>query len=251
MDKSLKVTSKKCIKCQKIIRGWMSRKNNIYLKLKKKDVKQKFIDEINGYHLINNSSIKECIWENINCNIVNDVCKISDEANGSHLSGKDNRFDKWNISNKTSKTDGKKVSLSSYRLTSVCNNKSNGDKYSIVNEIKKRDNTYDYYSILLRNEDKTPYIKYTWYFIPKDYYIFKINPEKLIPKTRLKGKNKGEIIGWSSVHCSITFSMSSQLWYSFDVEDINKYKIYSVEIDNSKPKINYSQIYNLYLNDTI
>lgn len=44
---------------------------------------------------------------------------------------------------------------------------------------------------------------------------------------------------WEEINCDITFSMSSQLWYKFNIKDINKFKICSTKIDNSKPKINY------------
>ena len=57
------------------------------------------------------------------------------------------------------------------------------------------------------------------------------------------GKNKGNIVGWESKYCDITFSMSSQLWYKFDINEIKKYKVCQTTIDNSKSKINYSQIF--------
>ena len=42
--------------------------------------------------------------------------------------------------------------------------------------------------------------------------------------------------------------MSSQLWYEFDIKDIEQYKLCSVEINNNEPKINYSQIFHLFRN---
>ncbi len=42
--------------------------------------------------------------------------------------------------------------------------------------------------------------------------------------------------------------MSSQLWYKFDIKYIEKYRLCSVEIDNNKQKINYSQLFNLFNN---
>ena len=232
------------IKCQSICRGWLSRKNNIYIKLK--PLQPKFGEVIRGYHMINKTPIKETVWEDINCDIVASVCSITDEANGNHVSGKDNRFDKFNISNKSTKKNGGNISLSSYRLTSVCSDKSPGEEKNIINEIEKRDKSFDYYSILLRDEKENSIMKYEWYVIPKDYHLFKI--DKLTPKIGKMGKKKGEVIGWETKYCDITFSMSSQLWYKFDIEDIKKYKICSVEIDNSKPKISYSQIFNSFNN---
>lgn len=234
-------------KCQSIYRRRLSCRNNIYIKFKKQQLQ--FNAVITGYHIINKSPIKEAVWEEINCEIVSNVCIITDKSNGNHISGKDNRFDKFNISNKTTKKEkDNNISISSYRLTSVCNDKLLGNSKDIIIEIEKRDKSFDYYSILIRDDNKNSLINYEWYIIPKDYYLFKI--DKLTPKIGKKGPKKGHIVGWESKYCNITFSMSSQLWYKFDIKNIKKYKICSVEIDNSKPKIKYSQIFNL-LNNTI
>jgi hypothetical protein len=235
---------KNIITIQSNVRGWLSRKNNIYIKFKK--LQTQFSDEIIGYHMINKTPIKEAVWEEINTNIVSSVCYITDQANGNHKSGKDNKFDKFNISNKSTKKDGDNISLSSYRLTSVCSDKVNGNMQDIIKEIEKRDNSFDYYSILIRNEKEHSKIEYAWYIIPKDYHIFKI--DKLTPKFGKIGKKKGDIVGWMSDYCDITFSMSSQLWYKFNIRDIEKYKLCSVEIANNKPKINYSQIFHSFGN---
>ena len=87
-------------------------------------------------------------------------------------------------------------------------------------------------------------IDYMWYIIPKDYYIFKI--DKLEPKMGKKKTNKDKIVGLDAEYCYIDFSMSSQLWYKFNISQIEKYKVCSTEIDNSKSKINYSQIFHDY-----
>ncbi len=232
------------IKCQSICRRWLLCRNNIHIKLKKQQ--SQFRAVITGYHIINKTPIKETVWEEINCDIVSGVCSITDEANGNHLSGKDNRFDNLNISNKSTKKNGNKISISSYRLTSVCNDKLPGNEKDIIHEIEKRDKSFDYYSILIRDEKENSLINYEWYMIPKDYYLFKI--DTLTPKVGKIGKKKGEIVGWESKYCDITFSMSSQLWYKFDIRDIEKYKVCSTEIDNSKSKINYSQIFHSFSN---
>ena len=85
-----------------------------------------------------------------------------------------------------------------------------------------------------------------WYIIPKDYYVFKT--DSLIPKIGKKGKKINLVVGWESKYSDITFSMSSQLWYKFNIKDIEKYKVCSTEIDNSKSKINYSQIFQSFGN---
>jgi hypothetical protein len=236
----------KIVKCQSFFRGWLARKKNIYGLIKKfKGLKSTFDAVINGYHMINKAPIKESVWEEINCDIVKNICHITDEANGNHLSGKDNRFDNINYSNKSTKTDGNNISISSYRLTSVCNDSNTGDSEEILKEIKKRDKSFDYYSILVRNE-KQNIIEYMWYVIPKDFHIF--NTKKFTPKLGKIGKKKNKIVGWESEYCDITFSMSSQLWYKFNIKNINKFKICSTKIDNSKPKINYSQIFESFCN---
>lgn len=214
------------------------------IKLKQPQTQTQFSKVIKGYHMINVTPIKETVWEEINCDILRWCCSITDEANGNHMSGKDNRFDEFNISNKSTKQNGSIINLSSYRLTSVCSDKSPGNETDIINEIVKRDESFDYYSILLRDEKENSKIKYEWYMIPKDNNLFKI--DKLTPKLGKKGKKKGEVIGWESKYCDITFSMSSQLWYHFDIKDFKEFYICSVEIDNSLSKINYSRIYDSF-----
>jgi len=228
---------------QAICKGWLSRKNNIYKKFK--DLNTIFKKVITGYHMINKPPIKEAVWEDINNKIVQNVVDITDEANGNHKSGEDVKYDKKSISNKTTKINNNKLAISSYRLTNVCSAKSYGIEKDIKEEIKERNKNFDYYSILAR-EEKGDIIIYSWYIIPKDYYVFKIN--KLTHKIGKKSSNKGNIIGWESSNCSITFSMSSQLWFTINIDDIKKYNICSIEIDNSGDKINYSDIYDLFSN---
>ena len=173
--------------------------------------------------MINKAPIKESVWEEINCGIVKNVCLITDCANGNHASGKDNKFDNINYSNKSTKVEGNNISISSYRLTSVCNDANNGNPAEIIKEIKKRDSSFDYYSILIRKEKEKELIEYMWYIIPKDYYVFKT--DSLIPKIGKKGKKTNLFVGWESKYSDITFSMSSQLWYKFNIKDIEKYKV--------------------------
>ena len=71
--------------------------NNIYERFK--ELQSHFESVIKGYHMINKSPIKESVWEEVNCDIVSNVCSVTDEAKGNHMSGKDNRFDEFNISN--------------------------------------------------------------------------------------------------------------------------------------------------------
>lgn len=231
------------IKIQSLVRRWLVKKNNIYKKFRIDSIKSKFKDEIFGYHLINSVPIKESVWESINCNIVKNDCIVSDCADGNHVSGKDNKFDNWNISNKTLKIEKNgNCKMSSYRLTSVCSNKNTGKKEEIINEIKKRDKSFDYYSILAREENKNKdKITYIWYIIPKSYYLFRININNL---DYIRNK-KNEIIGWKTNNCNIRFSMSSQLWYNFNKNDIKKFKISEIIVNNSNKKMTYSDILKL------
>ena len=190
------------------------------------------------------STLKERNWETINSNIVKDICKVTDSANGSHSSGKDNRFGKWNISNKTAKIfNGNNVKISSYRLTGSCGNKDHGKIKTIVGEIEKRDNSFDYYSILLRKEYNET-IVYSWYIVPKNFHIFDPRKQFLKLKYGKQKTTKNKVIGWEGQHCEIIFSMSSQLWFNFSLDDIKHFEIHSVTIEN-KHKMTYSDIYKL------
>lgn len=228
------------VKIQSLIRAWIARRNNIYGFNKKcKRLQEEFSKSVIGYHMVHNAPIKESVWEEVNCKFAKKLFSISDEAKGNHASGKDNRFDNTNVSNKSTKATGKYISISSYRLTTVCKEK------DIIEEIRKRDNSFDCYSLLVRTQENS-FIKYMWYIIPKDYYPFRI--DKLNPKIGKQGKKKGEIVGWECKYASITFSLSFQLWYKFRIDEIKKYMVCHTEVDNSKPKINYSQIYDSFCN---
>lgn len=234
------------IKCQAHYRRRKSNESNIFYQFKNNDaLKKKFKETILGYSLINKAPIKESVWEEINTSIVEDLYHVSDSANGNHTSGKDNKYKDWNISQKTIKiSSNNQINLSSYRLTSVCSDRNYGEKKSIKKEIEKRDSSFDFYSILLRKERDNTF-EYIWLIVPKDYYIFKINDSLMEYKIGKIGKKKNKTVGWQSLNFDITFSMSSQLWYHFRYEDIKKYIINTITIDNSKPKLRYDTIYNL------
>lgn len=238
---------KAAIKIQTTFKKWKELRNkNLIFKLKNSNlIKTNFYKEIHGFHLISNNPIKESIWESINCNIVKNTCKISDTANGDHKSGIDNKFDNHGISNKTTLIDKKgNINISSYRLTTVCSNKNPGDKQTIIDEINKRDNSFSYYSILLRKETKD-IITYYWALIPKEFNIFNLDINKMKPKIGKIGINKGNLVGWEFPNAKIEFNMSSQLWFSFSLNDINEYIICSTSIKKSTHILSYSDIYNI------
>lgn len=240
------------IKIQSIVRGNVIRSNNIYATFRKfRTLQLPFDKEVGGFHFFHTTAIKEMIWEGIKSNICRLIFNITDEANGNHASGIDIRLDNIGYSIKTAKASKPSknneyiVSISSYRLTSVTTDSDNGTSPQILKEIEKRDSSFKYYSLLVRIEEGVM-IKYMWYIIPKDYYVFKI--DTLTPKIGKQGKKKGKIIGWESDNCDITFSMSSQLWYKIKLADIEKYKVCATEIDNSKPKMTYAQAHELFTN---
>lgn len=224
--------------------------SNLLDKIKKNlnIIKLNFKKSIKGYHIVNKTPIKEAPWEEINSQILNkSKIYINYCANGSHISGCDLKTNFGNISNKTSKKNGKYYNISSYRLTSVCSDKNIGNIDTIINEISKRDKTFDYYSILSRDEIKNN-INYIWYIIPKNIDIF--NPKKYIWKKMFgkRGEKKGKQTGWISNNLNncqmkITFSMSSQLWIKIDISNIYQYQISKVNCNINDNTIDYIDLY--------
>jgi len=218
------------------------KEKDIYKKLKTDEVKERFKNELEGYHMVNKEPLNMSKWETINSKIASIALPISDEACGNHASGKDAKFGDYGMSMKTGKIQGKKVkkaSISSYRLTTVCNTANNGTEENIINEIKKRDKSFEYYSILLREEkNNKDYIDYRWYVIPKKFRLFQVKNLKL-------NANKKN---WESQdkNCKITFSLSSQLWFDFNLDEIDdEYMIASHEIYNCESKMDYTDVLKL------
>ena len=230
------------------IQSWwrmcLVKNSNIYACLKSSELHESFKNEMYGYHLINKEPIKGSKWEEIFRNILGKKFNIISSAMGNHVSGVDNCTKKWKFSNKTSKIKNSYVSLSSYRLTSVCNNSDIGSKDAIVSEIKKRDKSFDYYSLLLRKENvSNDCIEYFCFIIPKNIKIFSITEMK--PYYGKKGNNKTKVIGWCGQNYSIRFSMSSQLWFEFPYLEIEKYKVWYVKVFLKNEKLTYADVYKL------
>jgi len=209
-----------------------------------------FNKSVTGYHYINSTPINETVWEDINSLIFSKSnIEIHSKSDGSHSSGMDIHSSFGKISNKSSKYSShrKKFSVSSYRLTTVCSEKTCGDIITILDEINRRKN-FDYYSILIRDENTvTKMIHYDWLLIKSDYPLLDPSSYKWEPTIGKKGKNKDVQVGWNTNKiegCSmrITFSMSSQLWIEIEMtEDIKKYIISSISIHNN-PVYNYIDI---------
>jgi hypothetical protein len=182
------------------------------------DLQSNFFKGITGYHFTTDTPLKESNWENVNADVLRaSRCTVTSQANGSHKSGGDLSTSLGVFSNKTAKY-GKNQSfdVSSYRLTTVCSNKTPGQIENIQAEIKKRKN-FDYYSILVRDENEAAKtISYDWYLIPSDFSA--LVPESYSWEHALgqKGDKKGTVTGWkTNTHngssMKIQFSLSSQL----------------------------------------
>lgn len=217
-------------------------------KLKGSDVGMRFQEVIRVHFALTRHPITGTIWEDIKCKILGKSFHISEQANGGHQPGKDNRVDNFGMSDKTMKVSKNNIlKVSSYRLGKVCNVKKNGDVSEIIRGIEKRDESFDFFSILVKRDNDNS-TTYEWYVVPRDYYIFKIEPNDVRAMVGKQGSNKDEIVGWEWEYGYIRFSMSSQLWYKFDINLIQQFRIHSIELNNSCPIVDYSTLFNL-MND--
>ena len=215
-----------------------------------KNLSTNFTKCVKGYHLINDDPIKETPWEDINAQVLTaSGCIINSQSNGSHKPGADLSCSLGDLSNKSTQyeTGNKSFKLSSYRLTTVCSDKTPGKIEDIIAEINRRKN-FKFYSIIVRYE-KDDEIQYDWYLIPSDYPQFNPSSYKWTPKVGKQGKNKGSMTGWETdtiggSSMSITFSMSSQLWLDIVItEEMKKFIISSCKVNKGR-KLNYIQLYN-------
>jgi hypothetical protein len=208
---------------------------------------------LQGYHNINSCPLKEAMWEEVNIDIFESLgISINNKSNGSHLSGMDIDCSIGKISNKSAKYINNKsnyITISSYRLTSVCDVKECGEPIKIIEEINKRKN-FDYYSCILRKDfikkdiDIIEY-KYEWLLIPSSYKV--LDPSNYEWNPTYSKKNPTKQTGWETniiegSKMNITFSTSSQLWIKIKItEEIKKFIIASVDIKNER-KMNYFQL---------
>lgn len=238
----------------KIQRFWkrflIERKINIFLQFKRPSIITMFEKTIKGWHTMNRFPIKEKSWEDINAQVIEIIGKIEGLDAGSHLSGKDMKYLHWGLSNKTIKSEDSKIAISSYRLTKVCKSGNPGDIINILEEINNRSSNYDFYSLLLRDNDEGK-ICYEWYIIPKNFFI--LNPN-LAEWRHMEGKisrNRNEITGWEGTINNnnvfkIQFSMSSQFWITFDKKKVSRFLITKIDIDtNEIPRLSYAKLYDI------
>ena len=219
---------------------------SLFTKLAIPNISEQFAREITGYHMINSTAVKEAGWEEINKTVASFGCEVTDEANGNHKSGVDMKFDDIGISMKSAKLENNgKMSVSSYRLTTVCSDKNVGTPDEIVANIANRDSSYQHYSILARQELPNNQIHYHWCLIPKSSPVFRTNASEFRPKMGKRGNNTGVQVGWETDNMSISFAMSSQLWFAFKFDDVKQYVVADVVVDNSAKKMSYADIYAL------
>lgn len=204
---------------------------------------------VKGYHLVNDDPIKETPWEDINAIILNTSgCIVNSQSNGSHKPGGDLSCSLGDFSNKSTQYDtgNNSFKLSSYRLTTVCSDKTPGNSEDIIAEINKRKN-FAFYSIIVRKETEKQFL-YEWYLIPSDFPALNPASYKWRHTFGKKGKNKDTIIGWETdvldgSSMSITFSMSSQLWIHVNITDeMKKFIVGSCYVNRGR-KYNYIQLY--------
>lgn len=204
---------------------------------------------VQGYHLVNSSSINETIWEDINALIFSSLgINIYSKSDGSHSSGMDIDCTLGGISNKSAKYSNNRqsIDISSYRLTTVCSDKQCGTPTEFIAEINKRKN-FNYYSFIVRDESDANVIGYDWLLIPSNYLILDPSSYNWEPTIGKRGKKKDSQVGWNTneingCQMSITFSMSSQLWIHIEMtEEIKKFIIATVVVEN-KPKFNYIEL---------
>jgi hypothetical protein len=204
---------------------------------------------VTGYHLMNASPINETVWEDLN-ELILTACgvEVMNKSNGSHCPGMDINCSLGRLSNKSAKYDAKKnISISSYRLTTVCSDRKCGITEDIIKEIQKRKN-FDYYSCIIRDENKeNNIIKYDWLMIPSNYKIMDPSSYDWIPTIGQKGDKKDTQVGWHTNEINgskmrIVFSMSSQLWIDIIMTyELREFIIASTEVSNT-PKLNYLQL---------
>ncbi len=195
---------------------------------------------VSGYHIVNDTPIKESVWESINMQILEaSGCKPS-ASPGSHRSGMDLSCSFGRLSNTTSvyRKGDSIFPLSSYRLTSVCSLGQPGAISDVLKEIDQR-SAFDFHSVLVRNQTAEQ-LYYDWYLLPRHYGG--LNPHQYIWSYTIgkRGAHAGKVIGWESnvvngSSMSIRFNMSSQLWTQLSVtSDLKQFRIASCVVNRHR-----------------
>jgi hypothetical protein len=199
-----------------------------------------FIKCVSGYHLVNNTPIKESVWECINMQVLDaSGCKPF-TLPGSHRSGMDLACTFGKLANTTSvySNDGSFFPMSSYRLTSVCSLGQPGAITDVLKEIDQR-SQFDFHSVLVRSQ-KSNQPCYDWYLLPR--FFGGLNPHQYIWSYTIgqRGRYAGQVIGWESnvidgSSMSIRFNMSSQLWTKMAVTpEMKEYRVASCMVNRHR-----------------
>jgi hypothetical protein len=197
-----------------------------------------------GYHLINDTPIKEAVWETILCCALNKANYNYDYKQGSHCSGRDivvklNDVD-IGISCKSCKETRTSLVLSSYRLT-TCKKVED-----FVNEIDIKRANFDYYSIISRYDGDETTI-YSIYLIPAE--IIKSVDKEWIVKYKKNTKGNDNVISqWETIQknglqLSVKASMSNQLWITLNKQNFKKYCLCDNIVVKNKKVIDYCVLF--------
>jgi hypothetical protein len=254
----LRIEESSAIKLQYFARRYVLRRSLLvsYL-IQNQCLLGNFQKAVCGYHIVNNEPLKEAQWEEINSQVLSySGYKIIKTASGSHSSGCDLKSSIGNFSNKTTKQTKTAISISSYRLSSVCNQKNTGCLETIIGEIEKRDSSFTHYSLLVRDElhkenkleGKSKQLCYRWYLIPKYERSVRARAYTWKPMHAKRGAHN-EQVGWETepvdgCRMTITFSMSSQLWIHIPLTQLKKFLVGKVSVDKRGIR-NYLDLYDM------
>jgi hypothetical protein len=140
---------------------------------------------------------------------------------GSHKKGSDISTDDEDFSVKSSKIEGGKMKISSFRLTRFDN-----DLPSMINFIDNEGKNFDNYLVLSRNETADK-ISYSFYILPST--IFTASSMQWVESFGKKGQPTGwKTINNKNVKLSISKSMSDQLWIEIKTDYIKEYLSFEV-----------------------
>jgi hypothetical protein len=211
------------------------------------NIRTNFQKCVRGYHLVNSTAISEKVWEDINEMIFKSSgISIFSKSNGGHESGMDIHSNIGRLSNKSAKYSNSRtnIDISSYRLSSVCSDRTCGTPEEFISEINRRKN-FDYYSVIAREESPDGLeIYYDWLLIPASYPALDPSTYEWTQTLGKRGKNKDQSVGWhtnkiNGSEMSVSFSMSSQLWLHLEITEDMKQFIIASTVEKATPRMNY------------
>lgn len=207
---------------------------------------------IKGYHLVNETPIKEAVWENILCTSLKRTNYKYSWNCGGHESGKDitvkhdasyGIMEDIQLSCKSCKETRTHLNISSYRMTK-CNTITD-----IITEIDEVRANFSHYAVISRLETDVD-IEYSVYYIPSN----KVKATSL-EWTEKYDKKKSQISGWQTnesngVKMSVTKSMSNQLWIALSKKEFSQYQILTGLKVSKENVVDYFSLYDMLSSDT-